>query len=137
MATLAVLPSSPLKTSTEQQQLDHFTSQTLATRFVIPPLLSRLPAALVASPGQPPTPVPISALEQANRVGHTESRLPSIDKASLALHYALHSFRVMDTERYAAMLYKDAFNWNELLLPQELEREWWVGAGADCLSPPT
>lgn len=124
MATLAVLPSSPLKTAAEQQQLEQFTSQTLATRYVIPPLLSRLPAALVASPGQHPTPVPISALEQANRVGHTESRLPDIDTASLALHYALHSFRVMDTERYAAMPYKDAFNWDELHLPQELEREW-------------
>ena len=88
----------------------------------LPPLLSRLPTALLAGPSIPPTPV--SASSSHLPVGYTASRLPSIDSTSLALHYALHNLRVKDLEHYAKLSYDSAFNWEELLLPVELEREW-------------
>ncbi|KAI0645538.1 hypothetical protein C8Q79DRAFT_1010482 [Trametes meyenii] len=85
----------------------------------LPPLLSSLPPGVVhpasgaafASPSAPP---PLS----------TESRLPSIDPASLALHRALHNFHPV-TEDYANTSYAEAFNWEELKLPLEEEREWY------------
>jgi hypothetical protein len=57
-------------------------------------------------------------------VGYTESHLPAIDTASLALHYALYNFKVLDLERYATAPYEEAFNWSEIHLPLELAREW-------------
>ncbi|KAI0254111.1 hypothetical protein BJV78DRAFT_1188676 [Lactifluus subvellereus] len=50
--------------------------------------------------------------------------LPDIDPASLSLHKALHSFSPT-TEDYAAMSYVNAFNWNDLELPEDDEREWY------------
>ncbi|KAI8972214.1 hypothetical protein BD414DRAFT_540387 [Trametes punicea] len=97
-------------------------SRTQSPILYLPPLLSSLPAGVVhpqqplASPAfsSPSVPPPLS----------TESRLPSIDKASLALHRALHHFRPV-TEDYANTPYAEAFNWDELELPLEEEREWY------------
>ncbi|KIJ49344.1 hypothetical protein M422DRAFT_204535 [Sphaerobolus stellatus SS14] len=57
----------------------------------------------------------------------TETRLPDIDPASLSLHKALHRFRPLD-DSYAAKPYAEAFNWGELELPIEEEREWYCVA---------
>jgi hypothetical protein len=113
----------------------------------LPPLLSRLPVALLASPHKPPTPVSSLLLTPAGTstsesaddavasganytksdrgsVGYTESHLPAIDEASVALHYALYNFKVLDLQHYATSPYEQAFNWDDLKLPLELEREW-------------
>lgn len=54
----------------------------------------------------------------------TEARLPDIDAASLSLHKALHNFCPL-TENYAATSYAEAFNWDELDLPEEDEHDWY------------
>ena len=54
----------------------------------------------------------------------TETRLPDIDPASLSLHKALHHFRPL-TPNYASVPYSEAFNWSELVLPEDEEREWY------------
>jgi len=54
----------------------------------------------------------------------TETRLPDIDPASLSLHKALHNFRSV-TPEYASVPYDEAFNWSELKLPEDEEREWY------------
>jgi hypothetical protein len=85
----------------------------------LPPLLSLLPSQLPP----PPSSEPFSFKEP--KVGYTTGRLPEIDAASVALHGALHRFRPT-TEDYATELYTDAFNWDELQLPEEIEREWYA-----------
>ncbi|KAF8993671.1 hypothetical protein BDQ17DRAFT_1367954 [Cyathus striatus] len=79
----------------------------------LPPLLSSLPERLpplqIVSPYPPLT---------------TETRLPDIDPASLSLHKALHLFKPI-TEDYAGVPYQDAFNWSELTLPTDEERDWY------------
>ena len=57
----------------------------------------------------------------------TESHLPSIDKASLSLHLALHRFRAV-TREYATVPYAEAFNWSEIELPEDDEHEWYCVA---------
>lgn len=83
----------------------------------LPPLLSLLPTQ--SRDAEPITPF---SFDQP-AVGFTKSRLPSIDEASIALHHALKHFRPT-TENYAYGAYEDAFNWEELVLPEEVEREW-------------
>lgn len=107
----------------------------------LPPLLSRLPPALLASPESLPIPFTPLALSsklstsastsvqkidshETPSIGYTVSHLPAIDEASLALHYALYDFRVTDLKHYATAPYEQAFNWADLRLPLELEREW-------------
>ncbi|KAH9839397.1 uncharacterized protein C8Q71DRAFT_510071 [Rhodofomes roseus] len=86
----------------------------------LPPILSLLPLEY----RQPPTP----PTESPNRGPHTplstESHLPSIDEASLALHHALHRFRAV-TPDYALLPYPEAFNWDEIELPEDAEHEWY------------
>lgn len=89
----------------------------------LPPILSLLPVeyrqlttSLVdnQTAGQP---TPLS----------TESHLPSIDKASLSLHLALHRFRAV-TREYATVAYAEAFNWDEIELPEDDEHDWYCVA---------
>ncbi|KAI0374190.1 hypothetical protein BV20DRAFT_607218 [Pilatotrama ljubarskyi] len=101
--------------------LPNFEKRSQSPILYLPPLLSSLPAGIdhpkpASSPAfsSPSVPRPLS----------TESRLPSIDPASLALHRALHHFRPV-TEEYAKTPYSEAFNWNELELPLDEEREWY------------
>ena len=86
----------------------------------LPPMLSSLPEG-VAHPGYP--------LRAPGAPGPraTEARLPTIDRASLALHRALHAFRPASGE-YSTLSYAEAFNWDELELPADEEREWYCVA---------
>lgn len=75
----------------------------------LPPLLSSLPNDHPKPElSKPPKNLPLA----------TEARLPDIDPASVSLHRALHYFRPIN-DQYAALPYEDAFNWDELELPEE------------------
>ncbi|KAH9485371.1 UPF0643 protein PB2B2.08 [Psilocybe cubensis] len=86
-----------------------------APKLYLPPLLSSLPEHLLHH--QPPLDPQYPPLK-------THTRLPDIDPASLSLHKALHHFKPLTTD-YASVPYADAFNWSELVLPEEEEREWY------------
>jgi hypothetical protein len=86
----------------------------------LPPLLSSLPRDL-------PRHDEVDRPPLANPPLSTETHLPDIDPVSLSLHKALHHFHPVTTE-YAMVPYADAFNWHELELPLEEEREWYVVA---------
>ena len=95
-----------------------FTSKSLtkpsSTVLYLPPLLSLLPKDVSIPPiitDRPPL--------------ATETRLPDIDPVSLSLHKALHYFRPL-SEDYAGLPYHFAFNWSELELPEDEEREWYA-----------
>lgn len=75
----------------------------------LPPLLSSLPDTF------PRRELQLSPVCQPLA---TEARLPDIDPASVNLHHALHYFRPLD-DQYAANPYEEAFNWDELNLPEE------------------
>ncbi|KAG6810978.1 hypothetical protein H0H92_009561 [Tricholoma furcatifolium] len=91
------------------QSLTHPTSPIL----YLPPLLSSLPDNYLLEPIR---------IEQPPVV--TATRLPDIDPASLSLHKALHHFRPVDAD-YASHPYGEAFNWLQLALPEDEEREWY------------
>jgi hypothetical protein len=99
----------------------------------LPPLLASLPA-------QYSSDIEISV---DNPPLATETRLPDIDPVSLSLHKALHNFRPA-TQDYAAVPYDEAFNWSELKLPSQEDREWYCvvfrsqrkgGSDSDCKFP--
>jgi hypothetical protein len=84
----------------------------------LPPLLSSLPH----------THEPHEHEEGEKNVPlHTSTHLPSIDPVSLSLHKALHKFKPRDSQ-YASKPYGEAFNWADLRLPVEEEREWYCVA---------
>jgi len=100
----------------------------------LPPLLSSLPARFA----------PDFKVDDDNPESQfsTETRLPDIDPASLSLHKALHNFRPI-TQNYASIPYDEAFNWSQLKLPLDEEREWYCvvfrslrkpGSDSDCKS---
>jgi len=98
--------------------LPTFTCESLSrpssTILYLPPLLSSLPQNVSIPPlslNRPPL--------------ATETRLPDIDPVSLSLHKALHYFRPLSDD-YAALSYDLAFNWSELELPEDEEREWYA-----------
>lgn len=114
-------PAASASKERDPHAFPNFDSQSLAAPkapvLYLPPLLS--------SPPETPNSViedPIVKLEFPPLI--TETRLPDIDPASLSLHKALHWFRPVTTD-YAAMPYAEAFNWNELLLPESEERDWY------------
>ena len=81
----------------------------------LPPFLSSLPGHLSwASASGNPQLQPV----------FTETCLPDIDPASLSLHKALHHFKPL-TPNYSDTPYAEAFNWSDLSLPVEEEREWY------------
>lgn len=90
---------------------DSFTAN--APILYLPPLLSSLPENIL--PHDLPSLYPPVI---------TETRLPNIDPVSLSLHKALHYFRPLSSD-YANNPYSDAFNWSELVLPADEEREWY------------
>lgn len=102
--------------------LPSFETRATSPILYLPPLLSSLPVGV--GHAQHPTASPAFSSPSVPRPLSTESRLPSIDQASLALHRALHHFRPT-TEEYAKTPYSEAFNWDELELPLEEEREWY------------
>jgi hypothetical protein len=106
----------------------------------LPPFLSSLPQTLSS-----PNPTSSSGRVPKGTVAH----LPDIDHPSLSLHKALHKFTPI-TENYAAVSYAEAFNWDELDLPEEDEHEWYCvafrslrrrgsenGRQSPCLCPTT
>ena len=115
--------TSPIETlvaTNDPHHLPEFDSTTLtaptAPILYLPPLLSSLPHGYNHTfPNQ---------LDKHRRPLNTETRLPDIDPASLALHKALHHFQPT-TGEYAETPYEQAFNWSELQLPLESEREWY------------
>lgn len=85
-----------------------------STVLYLPPLLSSLPQSVGA---------PLILTDPQPLV--TETHLPDIDPVSLSLHKALHHFRPLSSG-YATLPYAEAFNWLELDLPIEEEREWYA-----------
>lgn len=83
----------------------------------LPPLLSSLPEGLSHIPNPSPDNPPLTS----------DTRLPNIDPVSLSLHKALHHFKPLDST-YATTNYIEAFNWSELQLPVDEEREWYCVA---------
>jgi hypothetical protein len=81
----------------------------------LPPLLSSLPGHLSWASA--------SGNSQLQPV-FTETCLPDIDPVSLSLHKALHHFKPL-TPNYSDTPYAEAFNWSDLRLPVEEEREWY------------
>jgi hypothetical protein len=95
------------------------TSETIPSDPVLylPPLLSPLPTSLRYTPSLSTQGKTLAELEFA-------TRLPDIDPASLALHQVLHGFRPLGSD-YSTTPYNHAFNWSEINLPEEVEREWY------------
>lgn len=93
------------------------TSLTTPSRPILylPPLLSKLPSGYTHQHESSGKFQPLS----------TETHLPDIDPASLSLHKALHKFQPV-TDEYAETPYEEAFNWGELELPLDTEREWYA-----------
>jgi len=83
----------------------------------LPPLLSPLPTNIRHAPTLSTTGKSHAELEFA-------TRLPDIDPASLSLHQILHGFRPLNSD-YSITPYNLAFNWSEITLPEEVEREWY------------
>ncbi|KZP34485.1 hypothetical protein FIBSPDRAFT_923994 [Athelia psychrophila] len=81
----------------------------------LPPLLSSLPHT-----------IPSWDVGSSSALS-TETHLPDIDPASLSLHRALHRFRPV-SDAYADLPYAEGFNWADLELPEEEEREWYIVA---------
>lgn len=81
----------------------------------LPPLLSSLPDRYSFAEAPPHSSFPPVI---------TETRLPDIDPTSLSLHKALHHFKPSSPD-YANTAYGQAFNWSELRLPKDEEREWY------------
>lgn len=105
----------------DPHKLPQFGATTLtsptAPILYLPPLLSSLPKGYSHT-------FPASNGDKNARPLNTETRLPDIDPASLALHKALHHFRPTTAE-YSVTPYEQAFNWTELQLPEDQEREWY------------
>jgi hypothetical protein len=105
----------------DPHELPTFNSKSLtnpsSTVLYLPPLLSSLPHELGESSHAPLEQQPILS----------EIRLPDIDPVSISLHKALHHFHPA-TPYYAEAPYEEAFNWTELELPEDEEREWYCVA---------
>ena len=111
-------------TKRDLHALPTFERRSVSPILYLPPMLSSLPEG-VTHPGYPlssPASTPGAPGPRS-----TESRLPTIDPASLALHCALHAFRPASGE-YSKLPYPEAFNWDELELPADEEREWYCVA---------
>ena len=121
-ATLApATDDSSIKAAVEEHDPHHlptFGSTTLtaptAPILYLPPLLSSLPPGYAQPPEHTSNYRPLT----------TDTRLPDIDPVSLMLHKALHKFQPTTTE-YSVIPYEEAFNWSELHLPEDSEREWY------------
>jgi hypothetical protein len=105
-------------TQPDPHHLPTFDSTTLtaptAPILYLPPLLSSLPSGYSHSVD----------LVGNHRPLTTDTRLPDIDPVSLMLHKALHKFQPVTSE-YSVIPYEQAFNWKDLVLPEDAEREWY------------
>lgn len=111
--------------------LPNFSSTTLTRPsepiLYLPPLISSLPHTY-------PKHLPAATPSAGKSPLATETRLPDIDPASLSLHKALHNFGPI-TDKYAEVSYADAFNWDELELSEDEEREWYCVAFRSIRKP--
>ena len=111
--------------------LPNFSSTTLTRPsepiLYLPPLISSLPHPY-------PKHLPAATPSAGKSPLATETRLPDIDPASLSLHKALHNFGPI-TDKYAEVSYADAFNWDELELSEDEEREWYCVASDPAQNP--
>ena len=120
-------PKPPPYQHRDPHEQPRFTNESLKNPvhpvLYLPPLISALPSTQDSdSDGT------ITKEEQAHpTVLTTSTRLPSIDPVSLSLHRALHYFRPL-SDKYASQPYGETFNWDELILPTEEEREWYCVA---------
>ncbi|EKM54265.1 uncharacterized protein PHACADRAFT_257997 [Phanerochaete carnosa HHB-10118-sp] len=80
--------------------------------FYLPPLLS-LPLEALCLP------------EPAGSYRPYTTYQPDFAAVTLDLHKALHRFRPI-TENHAEAPFDEAFNWEELYLPEDTEREWFA-----------
>ncbi|TRM69775.1 hypothetical protein BD626DRAFT_391523 [Schizophyllum amplum] len=116
-AAAGSLPLAGAPSARDPHALPSFDGEFSEPVLYLPPLLSSLPerySTIIETPeGQAPL--------------ITETRLPDIDPASLSLHKALHRFRPFN-RKYASLPYAEAFNWSELELPEDEEREWYCVA---------
>jgi hypothetical protein len=83
----------------------------------LPPLLSPLPTSIRHN-------APLSIKGKTPAELEFATRLPDIDPASLSLHQTLHHFHPVNSN-YSTTAYDSAFNWSEITLPEEVEREWY------------
>lgn len=114
-------PQVRLQTRRDPHDLPTFYSSGEPTTPILylPPLLSSLPnniSSLEVDTSHPPL-----------TIDRFDTHLPDIDPASLALHKALHRFQPL-SDAYADVPYADGFNWHELDLPADEEREWYIVA---------
>ena len=132
--SLASTPASsiielPKQVARDPHDIPVFDKETLTNPgepiLYLPPFLSSLPHKL--SP-----PEFTSSNDRVPKA--TEAHLPDIDSPSLSLHKALHKFTPV-TENYAAVSYVEAFNWDELDLPEEDEHEWYCVAFRSLRKP--
>lgn len=90
----------------------------------LPPLLSKLPQKYDKNDEEDQ--IPHDHLAEPGPL-QTETHLPSIDPVSLSLHRALHKFKPLD-DKYAGTPYGVSFNWGQLELPEDEERDWYCVA---------
>lgn len=132
-------PQPPPYQHRDPHEQPSFTHESLAFPvfpvLYLPPLISALPPSSLSSSDESPPPSSPSSDTSSNppnsnptpTVLTTTTRLPSIDPVSLSLHRALHYFRPF-SRTYASLSYASAFNWSELRLPEDEEREWYCVA---------
>lgn len=110
----------PPYTNRDPHEKPEFTTTSLTQPtepvLYLPPLISKLPPAHEAAP-----------IPKEYPPMYTDTRLPDIDPVSLSLHKALHYFKPRN-DKYASTPYGIAFNWADLVLPLDEEREWYVVA---------
>jgi len=126
---LGLQPEDTLSSLTSEERAAHAlpdfeTADPTCPILYLPPLLSKLPPKYDKNdegdhiPHYHPTePGPLQ----------TETHLPSIDPVSLSLHRALHKFKPVD-DKYAGTPYAVSFNWAQLELPEDEERDWYCVA---------
>lgn len=116
-SSLSQTEAAPTPAHDDPHHLPEFSNLSAPPKPILylPPLLSTLP------PGYAHPPEPAGTFRPLT----TETHLPDIDPASLLLHKALHHFRPV-TDEYAETPYEHAFNWGELVLPEDAEREWYA-----------
>jgi hypothetical protein len=92
----------------------------------LPPLLSKLPQKYDKTDKEDQIPLDHPTDTEPGPL-QTETHLPSIDPVSLSLHRALHKFKPVD-DKYAGTPYGVSFNWAQLELPEDEERDWYCVA---------
>lgn len=110
---LASLPDSEsdYQTDSDPHYLPEYSARQQST-FYLPPLLSLSLDALRLP-------------EPAGSYRPYTTYQPDYSAATLALHRALHHFRSV-TDNHSETPFEEAFNWDELYLPVDAEREWFA-----------